>query len=316
LKEKKITHEEYMRNVTLQGHSRQVAVNYYTIEDGRQSAYDIVTSSSSYDTTDEVSMTSLLTPAAAFERDTTDEVSMTSLLTPAATFEQDTTDEVSMTSLLTPAATFERDTTDEVLTPAAAFERDTTEEMSMTSSQAPAAAFERDTTDEVSMTSSLTETVGCTSHAATIEQAVSMVRSHAALMLPQSSPTKRSKFTLEGGVAGILARSNQISAMTPRRCLGIDHPGFDSDSKRIAASNTEKSWLFNYFLIASTNGDNGGNIYKDCLNAILINNIARGIFHERHVLSSDRLKTITLPVIKSVKEYENNNVVPEWLTLM
>jgi hypothetical protein len=149
-----------------------------------------------------------------------------------------------------------------------------------------------------------------------ISQAVSMIRAQTTSnRSAEQSPVKKMKLqlTMEDGVASIYARDKEMASMPAPCQMGSNHPCFESNSLRVPASDAEKSWLFHYYLKSSP--VQGGNPYQSCLNAICINNIARALFHERHVRNSDRLKTIALPVIKSVKEYEEFQIVPEWLLL-
>jgi hypothetical protein len=310
LKQKKITHEEYMRNVTLQGHSRQVAESYYTIGDGDRSAYDVVTRDDSFilPTTDEViSSNSYQAPLVV---PSTSPLHIDSTSAPA--------DNSSM--LIPPLEPMILPLTSSHL------EEDIHSKATVTSPLVvpSTSSLHIDSTSAPAINSSLLnpplEPSSPAPEATTllIEEAVRLVRSHSTLMMTEELSNKQPKFTLEDGVAGINARRDQILALSPPRQIGIDHPCFESVTQRVPSSDAEKNWLFHYYSDALGNGDgivsdHRGNSYRDCLNAIRVNNFARGIFHERHVMSSDRLKTIALPIIKLVKSYDEDNIVPDWL---
>jgi hypothetical protein len=241
----KISQEQYVRNLMVQGHTQATAASYYNIEDGEQSAYDVVTGQDT---------SSLGSPRLA----TTTPPSL--LISPPAIMLAP--ELVSNSPLHT-----ELPTTSQIISP------------------------------------SLPEL---------ITHAVEMLSSPTPSS--EESPKKKKKFTMEDSFASIEARGNLIATMTPLCKMGRDHPDVDSPRKRIKGSNVEKSWLFHYYLEASKSSE--GSIYSDCLSAIRVNDAARAIFHERHVLNSDRLKTIAIPVIACVKVYEETNVEPEWLLLM
>lgn len=130
-----------------------------------------------------------------------------------------------------------------------------------------------------------------------------------------SSPLKR-KFRLEDGVDKISSRAMKMeqvgAALSP---LGLEHPEYVGQSVRVPASDEEKTWLFNYY---NRNDDfqvgqvGRTNLFRRCLDAILVQNDARVLFHQRHVYNSDRLKTCSLPVIKEVKQYRDDGMYPAW----
>lgn len=261
-----------MRNITLQGHSRRVAEQYYTIEEGDRSAYEVITGGES----------SILPPP-----------------------EEDASIPLLHTPLPIPGPMpIMKENSNQLVSSGVPLDTDA---MNTTVATAITSAIPRVNTLEVTPT--LVSLVG---------QAVGLVRSHSTLMSEtQQTSNKQMKFTLEGGVAGINARRDQIEAMPQPREIGIDHPCFESDTQRVPSSDMEKSWLFHYYSDAfDTDSSQGGNCYRDCLNAIRANDIARGVFHKRHVMSSDRLKTIALPVLKCVKIYKENDIEPAWLLEM
>lgn len=129
-----------------------------------------------------------------------------------------------------------------------------------------------------------------------------------------SRPSLKRKFTLEDGVMSIAARADQLQGLASvLSVVGEEHPNFEKNSERVPASDNEKTWLFNYF---NRNDDifqtGKNNLFRCCLDAILVQNDARVLFHERHVHNSDRLKTCSLPVIKEVKQFRQDGMYPTW----
>jgi hypothetical protein len=129
-----------------------------------------------------------------------------------------------------------------------------------------------------------------------------------------SRPSLKRKFTLEDGVMSIAARADQLQGLASElSVVGQEHPNFEKNSERVPASDNEKTWLFNYF---NRNDDifqtGKNNLFRCCLDAILVQNDARVLFHERHVHNSDRLKTCSLPVIKEVKQFRQDGMYPTW----
>jgi len=116
------------------------------------------------------------------------------------------------------------------------------------------------------------------------------------------------------GVSRILNRASPIQAMAMGASpLGADHPFANRPSARVPASDAERTWLFNYFRQDTHIYDvQRGHIFRSCLDAILVQDSARAVFHERHVQSSDRLKTIALHVIDCVKMHNETGAYPEW----
>ena len=125
-----------------------------------------------------------------------------------------------------------------------------------------------------------------------------------------SASVNTPRFTLDAGINVINTR--RMGSLTVRS-FGTTHPYFNSNCTRIPASDEERSWLFDYFT-----GDTDiyleqrGNIFRKCLDCIRSDDAARSLFHERHVHNSDRLKTISLPVIATVKMYRDQGLLPEW----
>jgi len=131
---------------------------------------------------------------------------------------------------------------------------------------------------------------------------------------PQKKPRLNTWASVEERVLSIHDRESPIQAMAMSASpIGANHPFYDRSSARVPVTNAEKTWLFNYFVDNKIiYNEQRGNIFKLCLNAILIEDSARLVFHSRHVHNTDRLKNLAQPVIDSVKLYHQSHQHPPW----
>ena len=261
-----------MRTCTAQGHSREVAYQYYKVTDQSRSAYEVVMG----DTPAAPVPLSAATPTAPVK-------------TPATT-EEETAGAYEVVMGDTPAAPVPLS----AATPTAPV-------------KTPATAEEKNDELVKMAVKKVLE-----SGAKRREDAL-----QGALVSPSPSSPKKRKFCLEDGVTMITARAGMLqrvaSSLSP---FGSEHPEYESPSVRVSSSDEEKTWLFNYYNRNIDIYQIGGqrNLYKRCLDAIHCQNDARVLFHERHVLNSDRLKTCSLPVIREVKQFREGGMImyPEW----
>jgi hypothetical protein len=277
LDDKVITNEEYLRSCTSQGHSPQTARQYYKVSDQCRSAYDVVMGDSPL---------SMVSPLSVI---------------PVAPLSVTPLSVIPVAPLSVPPLS---------VIPVAP--------LSVIPAGDPGVEVNAQTSTVMAPVASVVDKPGNdSSYLKLVAEAVAAVmkpRNIVEAGASSSRPLLKRKFTLEDGVMSIAARADQLQGLASvLSVVGQEHPNFEKNSERVPASDNEKTWLFNYF---NRNDDifqtGKNNLFRCCLDAILVQNDARVLFHERHVHNSDRLKTCSLPVIKEVKQFRQNGMYPTW----